>query len=507
MSKQKFILDTSAILEDYDLLRKVEDQELKAFLIEGYNPIIAKLEKLYKEDLSLDQSNKRLESISEEIEVQLKAMGGQWTEEKINESLSPSSNLGSSSSMPSHLAFVRRAVFEKKQIKDIVEELSERLTTQTKKDFPRIAFNLIDQNNNIIYLDGNKNFAEAIEARMAKSGNNYLEEFKAALKLTDKQFKLMISRFNQRGIEGAGMAIVTKAHGDGPRENNLYVNINEDGEVISTKGVENKYTVQKAVYEEIVLSSGRVELFPREDEYGNIVKVPVSSIAYRVDISNLSHNDNNNDKGDKVALPTQKTSETLTFEALDIEAIYQLPHSLKHRTRNNQLLWSGKKLSKEQIEEMVATPNLEKELLPENLNTFISLENNNITEKIAEITGNIIKDELRLIKENNTNLPKDKLVDHISTKLANALQISSLKNDKDLKEKISQYLDHNNPNLITKISQHIHAFVKGMRVADYQHKKLLKRIDSSAGLVLKNLKAEKEEFKRYKKGGSKSLYI
>lgn len=468
MSKQKFNLDTTGILADKEVqagFGKEIDQTLKDFLIEGYNPILVKLEKLYKDNPKLTKKDPRVQKIGEEIGHQLQNMG--WSEERIESSLDPKTNLGGSGeSMPTHLAFVRREIEQGKPIGGVVKELSERLTGQTKKDFPRIQFNLIDQEGKPYHLDGQENFSEAIEARVKKNGTDYIKEFKEALHLTDEQLKLMLCRFNQRGIEGAGMAIVTKAHGGGPRENNLYLNINAKGEVDSTQAVENKYTVQKPLMEEMILADGRSIISEVGDDNGNPVKVPVSVSTYKVDISKLQGNDT---KGEAfIALPTQKTKESLSFEALDGDAIYAVPRVLKHKTENNKLLALDKELTDEQLVNFIRDGQIKKELSENNYNKLMS----SITPKIIEKT---IEIELKDLETKNPKLPNRDIASKLQQNIADILDKPKMKEDSSLKGYLNEYVEQKNPGFLTRISHYVHAAFKSISIAEYKDHKIEKK--------------------------------
>ena len=87
MSKQKFTLNTTAMLEDADVEARFQeiDPSLRDFFIEGYNPILDELEKLYKKSPDLTKSDLRVKELSDKISLQLKSMG--WDEAKIEKSL------------------------------------------------------------------------------------------------------------------------------------------------------------------------------------------------------------------------------------------------------------------------------------------------------------------------------------------------------------------------------------------------------------------------------------
>ena len=467
MSKQKFTLNTTAMLEDADVEARFQeiDPSLRDFLIEGYNPILDELEKLYKKSPDLTKSDLRVKELSDKISLQLKSMG--WDEAKIEKSLSYEENLGGSGeAMPKHLASLRRDLDHGKSLGNSLKSLSDRLTGQTKKDFNRINFTLIDQNGKAIKLDDQDNISNAINDRVKKNGGkySYFEEFQKALHLTDEQFNLILCRFNQRGIEGAGMAIVTKAHADGPRENNLYVIVNEKGEIEGVSAVENKYTVQKLLSKISVLSNGQeVEDFV-QDENGEVVKVPVSKIAYKVDISNLK----GVGKELGMVLPTQKTKETLKFEALDDAAIYSIPEVLKHKTYNNILLSQKTKMSENQVIKMIRTPGIKEELTIDGYHKLVEL----VTPKIIKA---ILKDEIHKVKRGNPDLSNKAIAKDVQNNISNILSKPEMKKDKGLNQHLNDFLEHQDPGLLTKISHYIHATFKGLSIRHYEAIKVKKQ--------------------------------
>lgn len=465
MTKQKFTLDTSAILSEKDFANTDIQQSLKDFLIEGYNPLIEELVTLAQKNPSMTKSDSRLQTLSKKLESMIKDSG--YTYEQKEREIS-----GSSNSMSTHLAFIIKEIEAGNPIGTTLKSLSDNLTGQTKKDLEagRIHFDLIDQDGKPFLLDGNPNLSEAVAQRAKANNTSFTKAFQDALNLTDGQLNLMLCRYNQRGIEGAGMALITKHADNGPRFNNIYVTV-EKGEIKRVDAVENIYTVQKPLFEEITLKDGRQEISPVTDENDNPVKVPVSRTTYRVDLQDLPNI--------PLALPTQKTKETLTFEALDEDAIYPLPKALKARTTNNKLLSSANKLEENEVASLMSSPGIKSELTEANYSKLTSL----VTSKVVEM---IVENEFKKIQLDNPKANNAQITQTLQASIANIFDKTKMTNDRELNKHLSSYVEMQKPSLLTKVSNYIHAAFHGLSITTYQENKKDRASVRAANLLLKN---------------------
>ena len=471
MSKQKFTLNTTAILEDAEVQKRFQeiDPSLRDFLVEGYNPILAKLEKLYKESPGLSYSDPRVKKLSDEIVSQLENMG--WDKERIERNVG-----GASLSTPTQMAALKRNLESGQSLKEALGILSKDFVEQTKKDFPRTVFTLIDQNRKIVKLDNQDNISDVINDRVKRGGGkaSYFEEFQKALHLTDEQLKFMLCRLNQRAIQGAGMAIVTNAVGSGPREDNLYVHVNEKGEIERVTAVENKYTVQKPLSKTVINDNGRKEEVFVENESGEVVKIPVSKISYKVDISELKGNDNIGD----IILPTQKTKERLRFEALDGDAVYPIPEVLKSKTYNNIILSQNIKVSDDKVIKMIRTPGIKDELLEGRYQKLVEL----VTPKIVE---KILQDEIDKIKKKNPKASNKSIAIDVQNNVSDIFNNPEMKTDKQLNRHLNNFLEHKDPSIITRIYHYVHAAFRGINIKSYEADKVEKQIIKVSNVVKK----------------------
>lgn len=464
MVKQKFTLDTTEILSDKAFADSNVSKMLKDFLIEGYNPLIDEFAKLYKENPQLDIKDNRVKELMVNLKKMIEDNGNKY-EEKIKE------NDGPSSSMSTHLTFLYKNITENKTIGEALTNLSNNTTGQTKKDFEanRLHFNLIDQDNKPFLLDGKADFAEAIKDRARKENISFTKAFQKALNLTDKQLHLILCRYNQRGIQGSGVAFSKentsndpmRFGGEGERSDNIHV-IVKNGEVKEATLLENSYTTTQFI----------------ENENGDIVKSPYSKTTYQVDISNLEKSTEL-----PIALPIQKSKETITFEALDEEAIYLLPDSLKTRTENNKLLTSvkenAKALSEEKIAELMRTPGIKQELTSSNYSKL----SNMIT---PEVVVHIVKAELNELESSKPNLKNHELANQLQSNLSVIFDKPQMKEDRELAKSINQYVKQQKPNFLTRVSNYIHASFHGINVDQYIERKEKKFFIKTAATLLSN---------------------
>ena len=181
------------------------------------------------------------------------------------------------------------------------------------RDFERTPFKLIDQNNDIISENFNTRLLEELKKSNIKiNRENICNKLKSAINATDQQLKLIVSRYNQRSIQSAGIAFVTSGaiEKQESREDILYVDKQKDGS-LKLKALEHKATMQKPII----------------GEDGNILeKKDINQVSYYLDISGLQENDSPGELF--LALPTQLVPEILIYKSLCEEGNYELPDCL-----------------------------------------------------------------------------------------------------------------------------------------------------------------------------------
>ena len=348
MSRQKldfFTLDLKDIQEQ-DLVSA--DKNLQDALAEtSMRSVFTRLDRIYQDDREHDSEYKKrsLQELVPAIERALVDFGETDrlaltdTDQKIG---TASSNDGPYL----HLAFILQAIKHNRNIDDIIHGftdnpsgvktagLIDRYEEQFyKKDFERSNFKVTDQEGNTII----ENLPIYVYSRLEQKGldgspANNKSQLKETLKLSDEQLKFIISKCNQRNIEGMGTAFTPSDDMNGralqgdqtDRQNIIHVTQDNDKKIISTDSLEHQVTSMR-------ISSDGTE------------KIPDYQVSYFADISNLNQNtparlgakspfkqaEYDRVARDFVALPSQEARmEHLTFEAIHPDAAYALPAQL-----------------------------------------------------------------------------------------------------------------------------------------------------------------------------------
>ncbi len=359
MSKQKldfFTLDLKDIQEQ-DLASA--DKTLQDALAEtSMRSVFVRLDRLYQDEREHDSEYKRkpLQELAPLIEKALIDFG-----ETDRLALTDTNQvIGTASSNDGpylHLAFILQAIKHNRQIDDImhgftddssgtkIAGLIDRYEEQFyKKDFERSNFKIIDQDGKIMIENLPIHIYSTLEQTgQERSPANIKAQLKETLKLSDEQLKFIISKCNQRNIEGMGTAFTPSddmagrlLQGDKKDRANIIhvtteeVAIDQDNKIISTDSLEHQFTSMR--------------LSPDSDD-----KIPDYQVSYFADISNLNRNapkklstgspfkqaQYDSVARDFVALPSQEAkAESLTFDAIHPDAAYALPPQLLAKAVN-----------------------------------------------------------------------------------------------------------------------------------------------------------------------------
>ncbi len=319
MTKQRdFTVDLNAILTDdivQDNFAELNGQ-LKSALIETYSPILDQINNLYEENPNLDMNDERVQDIAVEISLQL---------DKLNPDLKQSNKLlsvehgGSSSSMESHLTFILQALQNGKNLQEIKkgyeydskqrEGLDSKINGQFDEDFIRTKVSLVDQNGKILDPNFTKTVLSYIEGK--PTSQKIINVMKGHFSMSDKQAEFLVSRFNQRSIEGVGVTFKADTSDDidvinGHKETKLVVS--EINGKPTLAGLEFNYTAR------CVDNSDPTIIDPVREDF--------SKTTYKADLRPLLVHG----KGLK------DVPETLTYHALHKEAAVVVPEALSHRT-------------------------------------------------------------------------------------------------------------------------------------------------------------------------------
>ena len=334
---QSFTLDLKGIRED-ELLSA--DKNLRGFLIEGFNPILSRVEGLYNEQVGREYGapyiKKGTEEVAEMITDFLSKIG---ETEKLAQTDTDKIIGAGNSDIASHLAFTLQTIKQGKTIDDVMHGhsdmdgkkcsgLIERFNEQFyEKDFKRSNIIVIDQNGRTLTRNLSKDIYDALDQSGTESSPQVVrDKLKEVTNISDEQLRLLISRMNQRSIESSGLAFVSSdssatdisgMQGDvrgmqGARENIMYVTTDGD-KITSVDGLESKSTLM------------------RYTRAGELLEDYTTS--YKLDASNLVGRAPFRRGGDDfVALPTQQlASEKITFTAMHEDAAYSLPEALRRR--------------------------------------------------------------------------------------------------------------------------------------------------------------------------------
>ena len=450
MKEQKFfqevILDTTDILSGEYLKDADVKQSLKDFLMEGYNPFIDKLAQLYSENPNLSAKDSRVVEISAKLKEMIKDSGKNYESE-----LEGSRN--SNKAMSTQLSYIAQDIDNDKPIKEILESVAERLQKQTEKDFEENRMHpiLIDQNGKEFHLDGNPDFHEAISKRAEK---NFKDTFKEALKLTDAQYNCLLCRFNQRALEGSSMALVynekffLRAQ---ERQNIFYIKVEEE------KDAEGKTTARKILGTTAVENISFLEGMKEDDD--DFHKIAITKYKIDLDLPESKAH---------LALPIHKTKETFSYQALDENAIYEIPEILKKRTENNKLISSKKILSNEEIVKLVKTPGIKEELTSDNNDKLVAQVN-------YDVIKALINHELKKLRKEDGNQKNNVIAKKIQENLSKNFSISKIKEDHDFGNLIAKFVEQKDPTLLTKIANFTRATFKHRKsLAEYNKYKQLK---------------------------------
>ncbi len=422
--------------------------------------ILSELKELNKKEPKLNKNDKKLQIIYKKVE-------------ELSHSLNDAPTLVpkiSKKALSEHLDFILSSIDNGKSLKYIMQG-------STKEPGLKTRFNKWDSW-----------FAKPTKTTAR-------ETLKLSLNLSDEQLKFIISRFNQRSITGADNALGITTNGE--REDLFYVH-NEKGK-LSLKTVQHNCSTRSTLMDKnnfIVL-----------DEDDQPTMTPWRKTSYLANVGGLKQNDQPGEKF--IALPTQKAEEHMTCEALCPEANYQLPEVIKHRTKNNQLLAKEADLSREQLKEIASTPGIENELLPKNLNKLMGmLGHHKLAEELAPeklknlvMTANktesplttliietVIKNEIAKVREEQPQLSNstfsNNLTKRVQDNLAKTFNNKEMNKDQTLSANLDQYIAHKEPNMLTKLSQYIHAvFIHKIKIEVYQEIKTERKLGVITSLL------------------------
>ncbi|MEK6734588.1 MAG: hypothetical protein AABY27_05740 [Pseudomonadota bacterium] len=580
MGKQKFALDFTDILSmSEDQLASLDDVQ-KSFIAERYNPIIAELEELYKENPNLDQNDDRVKALIPKLEKFTRIFDNSVEKNLLAKTNNLNDALGgSSSSTPTHMAFILQGLKNNKNLGDIVlgyehngehrEGLNERFKGQFYADFNRSHPKVKDQNGAILdddlfvhihqYTKLTKALSELremskerprvstkdprvlkirkeiIELRESIQNNNdssivpevnkssltqkldfvledmnkqndvtglynnlqtrfdkwtgaftktsYEKELKTRLNLSDEQLKLLVSRYSQRSLIGSDASLYAVMANTNTRKETFHVRANHQG-VSGLNRLEYNCTTKQAVTDK----NG----FPViDDETDSPLYNDLHSISHITDVSKLTKNDIPGEVF--VALPTQKAPEIITYNAVSEEGRnYELSEALETKCTTsvssiehyNNLLEKDS-CSKEDILEIANTPNIEKDLTSKNLKKLIGfighfqidnqVEPNRLKDIVTKacaqenLKENINSSIIEAVIKNEIENSDDQSIKQIQENLAKIFSDTNIVNDASIEKNIQEYRKHKNPDVITKLSQYIHAtFIHGISVDEYR---------------------------------------
>lgn len=462
---QDFTLDLTNILSDEVLADGQVPQLMKDFLIEGYNPLVDELMALSALNPNIKQDDIRVQNICLQLKKMVKDCGYDYVSESKDEN--HASNKGSYT----HLSYLIKDLEADKTVNDSLNSLETVLKDQTKKDFEagRMAPKLIDQNGEEFFLDGNSDFTNALKLRAKNENISFNDAFKNSLNLTNDQLNTLLTKFNQRVLEGAAVACVDPSK--------INVSCTERSNIfhIVTKNIEDNGVTHKVIDKVIA-----VENISRVDDTqiteDGVIVSPVLLTNYKIDLDSIDP------KAEK-ALPIHKTNESFTFKAIDEKVIYEIPEALKTRSKNNKLIKSKESLSREEVIELMTTPNIKLELSEDNYLKLASQVN-------KEIIEDIIKGEFNKLAQEEKNATNDVKARKLQDKLANIFSLPEMKEDNLAKEFIYEYVKQKDPTILTIVSNYIHAAFHFTTVEKYREQKLSKNQNRINAKLLQGLNAQ-----------------
>ena len=202
MTEQKFTLDLTNILgeltaEEFSSI----DPVLQSFLVERYNPILAKIADLYQDNPNIDQQDPRLQTIAVQIETFLKSLpnGKKLIQQASN--LENDFSNSYTASTDSHLAFLLQGINNAKKLHEIIHGyyhegehrigLNERFEGAFFADFNRSHPKIIDQNNTILDEDFFSSTRKYVALRTILAKLNKLHQENPNLDKQDKRLQAL----------------------------------------------------------------------------------------------------------------------------------------------------------------------------------------------------------------------------------------------------------------------------------------------------------------------------
>ncbi len=335
----EFTLNLTDILEQKHIKENWSElgEQTQDFLLETYNPFLAKFEKIYQAKLSQKIEETELEELGKEIQEHLERID----KLKIDETSSSNSNISS------HLNYVLYSILNKKTCKEIVdgyldqgkkiEGLAERFDAQFEKDFIlRTNIKVVNQSGKVVTKDLNSDIVNSLKNKgIFIDTDSIRKELKERFNLTDQQLKFLVSRYNQRSIQSACVAFRGLIEKKEKREDVFYINDSKS----------------KPELETIKFSATMKNVILKDNGSSEIIDSNITS--YIVDLTGLKENDNPNEPF--IALPTQIAPEVLIYQSLNSSENFETPPALEESLikDNNDIVPRLEKLDSNEEKEII----------------------------------------------------------------------------------------------------------------------------------------------------------
>ena len=435
--KQNFKLDVTGVMNNPALLEDGDVQPLlREQLVEGYSPVLKRLEDFITKNEADTFSNAEKKEMLELIENQLQIIlpKDKNVQTFLQENAITEGTNESNRNLAAHYAYLYNAINQDQDKESIVNNLSSRFTDQFIKDFPlRSNVRIIDQNGNEISPNMNQEVLKEMGIEGAtdltyKQKKEFADRFIKKVGISEAQWQYLQARYCQRSLRAfsASLSIVL-----------------EEGGIANIPGNE----IQETWIVSEVDGNRQLHRLRAEDRVNNysfegadFQVVPYADIALEMDVSILI-----DQVPSKFPFPTQLVPEELEVKVFNEPSnkLYKISESLNIRKTEFSLI--PKNLTEAELKKIVKQPDIEKSLSNNDLGILVT--DCSYAQNKVPLTKNILS---KFIKD-KIDESKDSLAEETATKIVANLNID----DQKLVSKLVVIIDPSRESLMQQIANKI----------------------------------------------------
>lgn len=343
-----------------------EQKALKKAILGFGGPIFEKFENIYQSGKALtdDDRAKLKDMLAEEIRLDGK-------DPEIYKNIDTPTG-SHANELSTHYGFMYQVLHNNRSIEDIINGYSGKigLNSRFQKQFERDFIH--GMKNEIIHANGERenlnatinteqrqklSYSEDLEEEQKDKikiqiDENFVEEFRKKIQVTDEQMQYLIARHNQRNNAAFGTFFSVEKKGElitlfNMKDQEIILDVEEVSDKLVLKGITYRWT------------AGHRALNEDGDQTKEIIAD--AKISLYVDLSGLKANRQEGEK-EFLPLPSKKVTQILTYEPLSQEFEYQLPECLQHRTLDKVLAQAIEAQDRDKISFIANTKEGKKEL-------------------------------------------------------------------------------------------------------------------------------------------------